>query len=117
MNSLGFVMKSGPYSSARLETLARLALAAREKGVKVTVFLELDGVFNSLKDQLSREALTLPKDRIAEMAEKGVVFYLCSTCSAERGVHDLDLHVEGMKVGNMENLSAILGEADRVITL
>jgi sulfur relay (sulfurtransferase) complex TusBCD TusD component (DsrE family) len=117
MAKLGFLLKSGPFTSSRGDNFFELANAALDKGVQVFAYLDLDGVLHSVETQRSLEVLGLPKDKISELITKGATIYLCSTCLNERGLTDPDLLVEGVKIGNMENLSTILGEVDRMVTL
>ncbi len=117
MPKLGFYLKSAPFSSTRGETLYHLALAALDKGIQVILFLDLDGVLHTVNTQKSLESLEMPKDRFFTLIERGVSIYICSTCLCAFGLLDPDLLLEGVKVGNMENLATMLSDVDRLVSL
>lgn len=117
MSSLLFVYKEEPFGSSRFNTLYSLAMAALEKGLKVDVFLDLEGVYCTAANQASYEVLTLTKDKFAELIEYGASVYICKICSGLRGLSHQDMHVEGAKPVDLEVLSLLMAEADRVISL
>ncbi|MGV8119641.1 MAG: DsrE family protein [Candidatus Xenobiia bacterium LiM19] len=117
MSKLGFYLKSAPFNSTRGETVYHLALAALDKGIQVMLFLDLDGVLNTVSTQKSMESLEMPKDRFITLIEKGASVYICSTCLSAFGLIDPDLRVEGVKPGNMENLATMLSDVDRLVSL
>jgi len=117
MSKLGFYLKSAPFNSTRGETVYNLALAALDKGIHVTLFLDLDGVLNTVCTQKSTESLEMPKDRFFTLIQRGASIYLCGTCLSSFGLIDPDLIIEGVKVGSMENLATVLSEVDRLVSL
>lgn len=117
MNKIGFILKSGPFTSSRCNTVHDLALAALDKGMQVFIFLDLDGVLNVLNTQRSLEVLEVPKVKFDDLIEKGAIVYVCGTCLTERGLYDPELFNAGIKTGIMDDLAAVLGEVDKLVTL
>lgn len=94
-----------------------LARAAIEKGIQVSLFLDLDGVMHPIETQRSVEVLDVPKIRINDLLERGARVYVCGTCLNARGLFDPDALKDGIISGNMEDLAAIFGEVDRLVSL
>lgn len=117
MSKIGFIMKSGPYSSNRHEILYQLADAAVKKEHEVSIFLDLDGVLLAVNTQSSLEQLELPKDRIQDLVEKGINVYICKVCLDARGLNKPDMLIKGVKTGNMDNLTKMINDMDRLVTL
>lgn len=115
MKSLFFIYKSSPFTESRFDTLCNLAAVALQKGLEVKIFFDFDGVFNTVVDQQSYESLLLPKDRITELIDSGVAVYLCSVCSAMRGLKSASLHVENARFASMETLAKLISKADKVL--
>ena len=117
MSKIGFYLKSAPFSSSRSRTLHEIAKAAIDKGHQVFIFLDLDGVLNVVNTQKSLEVLEVPRVRFDDLIEKGATVYVCGTCLTERGLYDPDLFNTGIKTGIMDDLAAVLGEVDKLVTL
>lgn len=117
MNKLGLFLKSAPFTSARGNTLLSIAKAAIDKGIQVTVFLDLDGVLQVLNTQKSLEILEVPNVKFSDLVEKGAIVYVCNTCLNERGLFDPELFNQGIRIGTTEEIAGILGDVDKLVTL
>jgi len=114
---LGFLLKSGPYTSSRGEDLYHMASAALDKEHQVSIFLDLDGVNHVNDYQKSLEVLELPKDWFTELIQRGATVYACATCINARGLHEPGTLVEGVKIGSMENLASMMSAVERMVAL
>lgn len=117
MSSFAFYFKNRPGHESRFNTLKGLVIAAASAGMKVAVFMDLDAVWASSVNQRSGESLVLPKDNISEMIDMGVDIYVCSVCSAPRGVGDADAHISGVNMISPEASSKLFSEYSVCISL
>jgi sulfur relay (sulfurtransferase) complex TusBCD TusD component (DsrE family) len=117
MAKLGFLLKSGPFTSSRGEDLYHMAGAALDKEHQVKIFLDLDGVYQAMDTQKSLEVLELPKDRFSDLIQRGATVYICATCLTARGLHEPGTLIDGVKTADMENFASMMSEVDRMIAL
>jgi tRNA 2-thiouridine synthesizing protein D len=117
MASLGILLTGGPFQFENWETAVDLGDAALAKGHQVKYFLYLDGVYNPISSQSFPDLKVLPKDRVAQLAEKGAEFIACGVCVNARGLQGGKDYVPGVRVGGLPDFAEIVGEVDRLVTL
>lgn len=116
MASIGFLLTAGPYQFENGETVYHLANAALDKGHEVHIFKYLDGVYNPVKHQTFPDLDLLPKDRFAELVNKGAKIIACGLCVNARGLENGKEYIEGVTVGGLPDFADLVGEVDRLIT-
>lgn len=91
--------------------------AALDKGHKVKYFLFLDSVYCPIKYQKFPEWEKQPKDKFAELIEKGAEVVACGICTNARGLEEGKDFIEKVRVGGLPDFANIVGEVDRLISL
>lgn len=112
---IGFLIRTGPYTSQNIDTFYEMAKSLLKKGHKVSTFLYEDGVINIDKDIKSPQERNI-KDRMVELAGMGVTFRVCGTCAKFRGQTKDDI-VPETKHGGMAVLVEFINTTDRFISL
>ena len=112
---VGFLVRTGPYTSENIDTFYEIAKRLVEKGHSVSVFLYEDGVINIDKDIKSPQERNIA-DRMRELVEKGVEIIVCGTCAKFRG-QDRHKIIEKTKHSGMASFVKMLRESDRFISL
>lgn len=115
VESLTVVLCSGPYQSERAFTALRLVLTALVEGLKVNLFLMEDGVFLGKKGQNPKDFQSA-EERVTLALKEGAKIIACGICAGERGMSEADF-LEGIKVGTMHDLVALIKETDRTVSL
>ncbi len=111
---VGFIVRTGPYTSQNIDTTYKLIKALLKKGHKAEIFLYEDGVINIDEDIKSFEERNI-KDRIVELIEQGVKVTACGTCAKFRGQGKKDI-IPQAKHGGMAVLVNILNSSDRFLS-
>ena len=112
---VGFIVRTGPYTSQNIDTMYKLVKALLKKGHEAEVFLYEDGVINMDADIKSFEERNI-KDRIIELINEGVKVTACGTCAKFRGQTKKDI-IEDAKHGGMAILVSILKSSDKFLSL
>jgi len=112
---IGFLVRTGPYTSQNVDTLYEVAKRAIKKGHEVKIFLYEDGVFNMNKDIKSPQERNIA-DRMRELLELGAEIKGCGTCAKFRGFTRNNL-IEGSKLAGMAYFVEILNTVDRFLSL
>jgi len=112
---IGFLVRTGPYTSQNIDTVYELAYRALKKGDEVKIFLYEDGVFNMNKDIKSPQERNIA-DRMREILKLGAEIRGCGTCAKFRGLKKENL-IEGTKMAGMAYLVEILNSVDRFLSL
>lgn len=144
MKTLTIVLTDGPYISEYAEIACKLAESAL-KQYNVNMFLYLDAVHIPKKDQ-NPSFFINAGELFSGLAEKGVIVRACARCAAARGyqitenrenlnenrVEDLEGnftegklakesncrdYVHGIEITSLYELSEMLSESDRVVSL
>jgi len=111
---VGFLVRTGPYTSQNIDTVYELSRRLLKKGHGVSLFLYEDGVINIDKDIQSPQERNI-KDRMAELIEKGAVIRACGTCAKFRGQTTGDI-IEGAKLTGLAALVEFINRCDRFIS-
>jgi len=83
----------------------------------VTIFLYMDGVYNSLSTQDFPSMKELPKDRLEDLQEQGAHLYACLTCTDNRGLEDGREYLTGITLTGATEASEMVSGCDRIINL
>lgn len=110
-------MTHSPLQFPHWETAAHLALAALDQGHQVSIFLYLDGVYTPLRHQRFPDLEVLPVDRVKTLLAKGARIVACGLCVNARGLEGGKDFLEGVEIGSLPDFAAILGQADRLVSL
>jgi tRNA 2-thiouridine synthesizing protein D len=111
---VGFLVRTGPYTSQNIDTVYELARRLLNQGHSVALFLYEDGVFNIKKNIQSPQERNI-KDRMAELTARGAVLRACGTCSKFRGQGKEDI-IENSKLAGLAVLVDFINQSDRFIS-
>jgi sulfur relay (sulfurtransferase) complex TusBCD TusD component (DsrE family) len=112
--TIGFLLRTGPYTSQNVDTCYHLAKRFLAKGHEVKMFLYEDGVFNLAKEIRSPQERNLA-EMMVELASLGAEIQGCGTCAAFRGLKKQDV-IEGSKLGGMVVLANYVNSCDRFLS-
>lgn len=112
--TIGFLLRTGPYTSQNVDTCYHLAKRFLAKGHGVRMFLYEDGVFNLDKEIRSPQERNLA-EMMAELAQAGAEIKACGTCAKFRGLKRADI-IEGTKLAGMVVFSNYVKECDRFLS-
>ena len=124
MKTLTIVLTDGPYISEYAEIAYKLAGAALQQ-YKVNIFLYLDAVHIPKKSQ-NPSFFTNAGQIFSGLTKKGVVIRACARCAGARGYIPEEEIIEGsncrdylpgIRITSLYELSEMLSESDRVISL
>jgi uncharacterized protein involved in oxidation of intracellular sulfur len=111
-----FVLNDPPYGTERCYNALRLAnaLMKADPGAEVTVFLMADAVIGAKAGQKTPDGYyNIERMLKRVLAGKGQI-WLCRTCMDARGLTDAEI-MPGAKRSTMDELAALLLEADKVL--
>ena len=111
---IGFVERTGPYSSQNIDTVYELSKRAIAKGHQVDIFLYEDGTINLNKNIKSPGERNIA-DRMIELIGMGVKVSGCGLCAKFRGIGK-DVAIDGTKIAGMAVLASMVENCDRIIT-
>jgi len=112
--TVGFLLRTGPYTSQNVDTCYHLAKRLLAKGHQVRMFLYEDGVIN-LKSEIKSPQERNIAEMMSELAEAGAELKACGTCAKFRGVKKADI-LENSKLGGMAVLVNYANECDRFLS-
>ncbi|NLI97614.1 hypothetical protein GX441_03020 [bacterium] len=112
--TVGFLLRTGPYTSQNIDTVYRLGKRLIDKGHALKLFLYEDGLIALNKDIKSPQERNLA-EMMAELAALGADIKGCGTCASFRGLKK-DQIIEGAKLGGMAVLVNYIGECDRFLS-
>jgi len=112
--TVGFMVRTGPYTSQNIDTFYEVAKRLLKKGHSVKAFLYEDGVINVDKDIKSPQERNI-KDRMKELVDLGAEIKLCGTCARFRGQTKEDI-MEGVKHAGMAYFVQLIQASDRFLS-
>jgi len=112
--TIGFLLRTGPYTSQNVDTVYHLAKRILQRGNQVRIFLYEDGTINLNKNIQSPQERNLA-GMMKELADGGAQVQACGTCAKFRGIKKDDL-VEGTKLGGMAVFVNYVSECDRFLS-
>ncbi len=87
--------------------------AAVVEGHEVTVFCDLDAVYNLMVNQISSDHKT-PKN-LAKLIPKGVHFLVCMESARLRGIDSKKALIKGAIESSLGELALLMDQSDRVV--
>ena len=116
MQNILIIANDAPYGSESLFNALRLAITLKEQdeSVSLRLFLMSDSVTAALKGQTPNDGYNI-QQMIEILTAQKVPVLLCKTCTDGRGISELPF-IDGVKIGNLVNLSQWILAADKVLT-
>ena len=114
VGQLLMVLFSSPMQFQNTDTVYKFAKAAVEEGHEVTVFCDLDAVYNLLTNQVLPDQKT-PAKKLVELINKGIHFLACSESARLRGIHSRKALIEGAIESSLGELALLMDQSDRVV--
>ena len=108
------VLFSSPMQFQNTDTVYELAKAAVEEGHEVTVFCDVDAVYNLMATQILPDQKT-PAKKLAELITKGVCFLVCRESARLRGLDSKTALIKGAIESSLGALALLMDQSDRVI--
>lgn len=112
--TIGFLLRTGPYTSQNVDTCYQLVRRFLAKGHQVRMFLYEDGTIN-IKHQIKSPQERNLAEMMAELAKAGAEIKACGTCARFRGIKKADI-IENSKLGGMAVLVNYANECDRFLS-
>ena len=109
------VVNASPYGTETPYNALRLAGAIALHDEYLELFLLGDGVHLARSGQDPREAHASLEAMLRDLLARGVTVTACGTCCQARGLAAGDL-VEGVAVGTIHDLAALVARSDRTLT-
>lgn len=113
MSKLLIVLFSSPTQFQSTDTVFNFAEAGVKLGHEVTIFCDIDGVYNLKASQIFPDEET-PAGKVAQLIEKGVQVLACMESARLRGIVKKEL-IHGVKESSLAKLVELMEESDRVV--
>lgn len=114
MGKLLIILFSPPIQSQNTDTVFELAKAAVEIGHEVTIFCDIDAVYNLLaKQNLPNEST--PASKLAQLIKEDVQILACQESARLRGLDVKSEFLKGVVASSLGRLAELIAEADRVL--
>ncbi len=114
VKTIGFLLRTGPYTSQNVDTCYNLVKRLLARGHKVKMFFYEDATIN-LKSQISSPQERNIAEMMAELAAAGAEIKACGTCAKFRGIKRADI-IENTKLGGMAVLVNYANDCDRFLS-
>jgi len=114
MGKLLIVLFSAPMQSQNTDTVFELAKAAVEIGHEVTIFCDIDAVYNLIAKQILPNQST-PASKLNQLIKQGVQILACRESARLRGLDIKGEFLQGVVESSLGRLAELMEEADRVI--
>jgi tRNA 2-thiouridine synthesizing protein D len=116
MAHIGIILTTAPFQAQNGETALNIAEAALERGHRVTMFLFMGGVWNTLRRPSHPPSTEQPSVRFSSLVQGGARIVVCGTNAGMRGIAEGE-YLEGVDVGGIPDLALLLTEVDRIVCL
>jgi sulfur relay (sulfurtransferase) complex TusBCD TusD component (DsrE family) len=113
MGKLLVVLFSSPMQFQNTDTVYNFAEAAVKLGHEVTLFCDIDAVYNLKASQILPDEET-PAAKVTQLIEKGVQVLACMESARLRGITRKEL-IRGVKESSLAQLVELMEESDRVV--
>ena len=113
MGKLLIVLFSSPMQFQNSDTVFNFAGAATRLGHEVTIFCDLNAVYNLKASQTSPDQET-PAAKVAQLLERGVQVLACMESARLRGIVKKEL-IRGVRESSLARLVELMEESDRVV--
>jgi sulfur relay (sulfurtransferase) complex TusBCD TusD component (DsrE family) len=115
LGKLLIILFSSPFQYQNTDTFCEFAKAAVEGGHEVSVFCDIDAVYNLVASQILLEKMT-PAKKFAKLIEKGVRVLVCQQSARFRGVDVEKALVKGVIRSSLGELAQLMEGSDRVVS-
>jgi uncharacterized protein involved in oxidation of intracellular sulfur len=109
------ILNDAPYGIERVYNGLRLAGSLARKGVAVRLFLMGDSAVAAKAGQKVPQGYYNVQTMVAAVVRHGGEVAACGTCLDARGIGDAEL-LEGTRRGTLDELTAWVAEAEKVLT-
>ena len=109
------ILNDAPYGIERVYNGLRLAGALARKGVRLRLFLMGDAAVAAKAGQKVPQGYYNVQNMVGAVVRHGGEVAVCGTCLDARGIGDTEL-MEGTRRSTLEELTAWVTEADKVLT-
>lgn len=114
MGRLLLILFSPPWQSENTDTVYEFARAALEEGHEVTVFCDIDALYNLMTSQILPNMAT-PAGKMAKLIEIGVQIQACGESARLRGI-DLQTNlIKGAVRSSLGKLAESMEKHDRIV--
>lgn len=114
MGKLLLISFSPPMQSQNTDTVFEFAKAAVEEGHEVTVFCDVDAVYNLLASQILPDRTT-PASKIAQLIKAGVHVLVCRESARLRGIDTKKALIKGVAESSLAMLAELMESCDKVV--
>jgi len=114
MGSLLIILFSPPWQSENTDTVYEFARAALEQGHEVTVFCDVDALYNLMANQILPNMMT-PAGKIAKLIELGVQIHACGESARLRGIDLQTSLIKGTIRSSLGRLAELMEKHDRIV--
>lgn len=114
MGKLLIILFTAPWQSENTDTVHELAKAAVEEGHKVTVFCDIDAIYNLMASQLTSGQQT-PAGKMAQLIEMGVEIHACSESARLRGIDTKTNLLKGAVRSSLGRCAELMETHDRIV--
>jgi sulfur relay (sulfurtransferase) complex TusBCD TusD component (DsrE family) len=114
MGKLLIVLFTPPAQSQNTDTVFEFARAAVDMGHDVTVFCDIDAVYNLLAKQVLPEQST-PAFKLSQLIKDGVHVLACRESARLRGFDIKRECIPGVVESSLGKLAELMEESDRVV--
>ena len=108
------ILFSSPMQFQNTETVYEFAKAAVEEDHEVTVFCDVDAVYNLMASQILPDQKT-PAKKLAELMTEGVHFLACMESARIRGIDSRKALIKGAIKSSLGELALLMDQCDRVV--
>ncbi len=109
------ILNDAPYGIERVYNGLRLAGSLARKGVAVRLFLMGDAAVAAKAGQKVPQGYYNVQTMVASVLRHGGEVAACGTCLDARGIGEAEL-LEGTRRGTLDELTAWVAEAEKVLT-
>ena len=114
MGKLLIILFSSPMQFQNTNTVYEFAKAAVEESHEVTVFCDVDAVYNLMASQILPDQKT-PAKKLAELINRGVHFLACVESARLRGIDSKKALIKGTVESSLGELALLMDRCDRVM--
>jgi len=115
LGKLLIILFSSPLQYQNTDTIYEFAKAAAEAGHEVSVFCDVDAVYNLMASQILPEQMT-PAKKFVKLIEKGVRVLVCQKSARLRGIDVEKALIKRVMKSSLGELAQLIEESDRVVS-
>lgn len=115
MGKLLIILFSSPLQYQNTDTVYEFAKAAVEGGHEVSVFCDVDAVYNLVASQILPDQMT-PAKKLVKLIEKGVRVFVCQQSARLRGIDVEKELIKRVIKSSLGELAQLIEESDRVVS-